>query len=117
MRGIRQEVKRQMGTQKTIGEACRLLTTRGHAYRSKNKYVIVQFFSKSLVEVDKLRECFGGNYYSHGVGFIWVLQQRDDVRKLAEILEPHLPEVHDLALIYQLPEPRTKLVTHLRHPD
>lgn len=63
----------------------------------------VRVFSKLLTDALALKKVFGGNYYMHGVGYIWVLSHRD---KLVEMVSG----------LGTLP-PKLEILEELRSPE
>jgi len=43
-----------------------------------------------------LEEAFGGNYYKHGAGFVWVLGNRERLLELVESLSTVPPNLEEL---------------------
>lgn len=69
-----------------------------HKVYVRGKYRSLRVFSKKLTDVVLLRDVFGGTYYRHGVGYVWVVGRRLEINhildRVAEI-HPEPEEVHD----------------------
>jgi len=69
----------------------RIVIERARAYAYKDKYPQVVVFTKSLVEIDRLKSVFGGNDYVHGTGYIWMLSKRALILEMVEKTKPFFP--------------------------
>lgn len=80
--------------QDTLGRAAELLVERGRVYRHGfgRKYWAVHFFSRSIPEMRLVKKCFGGNYYRHGVGYLWVISSKEGIRVLLTEVTPYMTE-------------------------
>ena len=78
-------------------QAVKIVVARGKAYKYKNcNHVSVVVFSRSLTEIDKLIRSFGGNWYKHLGGFLWVLGKKEDQTRMMSLVLPHIDEDHKL---------------------
>lgn len=81
------------GVQQEMGRATDLIKKRGRAYFTNGgKYVSVHVFSKYLRDVQVLCDLFGGGYYQHGVGWMWMLGSAREQLKLLHSLGGDIPE-------------------------
>lgn len=87
--------------QGSLERAAQIVVERGRVYVQRKRYIVVTVFSKSITELDGLCRAFGGNYYRHGVGYIWALGRKEDVHRLAELVQPHMREESSLRALYQ----------------
>lgn len=53
-----------------------IIETKGHLYTLRNKYQSLRVFSRELMEVSRLCRVYGGSFYTHGVGYIWVTSKK-----------------------------------------
>jgi len=74
---------------RVVANACRIVQERGRAYLYKGKYPQLVVFTKSMVEVDKLIQEFGGHYYKHCTGLVWQLSRRVALAALLEKMKPY----------------------------
>jgi hypothetical protein len=86
---------------KQLGKAALLIRDRSRFYVQKGKYGQIQVFSTNLREVQLLRRTYTGNYYTHGVGWIWILSDARKLRGLYNLLLPYLPPEHPFHKISQ----------------
>lgn len=56
----------------------------------------MRVFSKKRADMVVLEEAFGGNYYKHGAGFVWVLGNRERLLELVESLSTVPPNLEEL---------------------
>jgi hypothetical protein len=72
------------------------LQQKGRGYLTSGKYPRIHVFSRSVVELDRLVRRFGGNYYKHRSGFMWVLSGKQVIADLIKTMddEGYLPTVH-----------------------
>lgn len=59
-----------------LGKGASTVNERGRVYKSKG-YPVLHVFSIQLVDVIHLRDLWGGNYYKHGSGYLWILGKRE----------------------------------------
>lgn len=64
--------------------------SKGRFYVQNGKYPQISFFSIFITEIDIVQNAFGGKYYRHNKGWIWVLARRQDILKLLEVLAPDI---------------------------
>ena len=64
-------------------------TARGYLYRGL--YPQIRLFTKYPLELDHLTQTFGGHYYPHLAGYIWVLSKQSEVQELLTKVKPYLP--------------------------
>jgi hypothetical protein len=62
-----------------VGRAARIIVERARVYPVRGKYRSLRVFSKNMLELELLRDVFGGNWYVHGTGYIWAAGKDDDV--------------------------------------
>ena len=74
-----------------MGRATRVILTKGRVYIDKGKYIQLRVFAKELVVLDMLTRSFGGNYYPHGSGYVWVVSKLSDLENIAR--QVNLPEL------------------------
>ena len=74
------------------------LQQKGRGYITKGKYHRIHVFSRSVMELDRLSQEFGGNSYPHGSGHIWVFSGEKAIKDLLVKLGDRgfLPTVHGL---------------------
>lgn len=65
---------------------------RGYLYHGKYPQVCV--FTKYISELDHLVTAFGGHYYKHLAGYIWVLSRRSEIATMMTKVKPWLPSCH-----------------------
>ena len=72
------------------------LQQKGRGYITKGKYPRIHVFSRSVMELDRLKREFGGNSYRHGSGHLWVFSGGKAIKDLIVKLEAKgfLPTVH-----------------------
>lgn len=70
----------------TLGRATELLVTKARVYAHgpSRQYTMVQVFSKNVLEVRAIKKHFEGNYYHHGVGYVWILSSKLGLKLLME---------------------------------
>lgn len=71
----------------TLVRGTRIIVERSRLYKVREKYYTLHVFSKTLTDVQLLRDLWGGNYYSHGVGFTWMLSTNTKLLQILEDLE------------------------------
>ncbi len=78
------------GDTNTLGRATELLVAKARVYAHgpDRRYTMVQVFSKNVLEVRAIKKHFEGNYYAHGVGYIWVLSSKLGLKLLMEKIPP-----------------------------
>ena len=72
----------------TNDTAQQIVLERGRGYLYKGKYPQVTIFTKSLVDIYKLKTTYGGNYYKHNTGFVWMITNRYQLRLLLKAISP-----------------------------
>lgn len=84
-----------------MDEATRIIVARARTYwkpaHLRDK-VILQVWSKQIMDLRKLVKKFGGNYYTHKAGFVYQLSKDEDLLELTkEILKVNWkdPEILD----------------------
>ena len=63
-----------------------IVLERGRGYLYRDKYPQVVVFTKSLTDVDKLQQAFGGHSHGHRAGYVWIISHRDELRTMLEVL-------------------------------
>jgi len=69
-------------------EAKRILIERGRGYLYKGRYPQLTVFTPRVEEATCLKQAFGGNYYRHGNGVVWVLSRRDALDAVLSAIAP-----------------------------
>lgn len=89
------------GDQGTLGGAAELLVNRARAYKHGRgrKYWMVQYWTTNVHETRLIKKWFGGNYYRHGVGFVWVLASKRGLKLMLSKLTPYMSEESQLTKI------------------
>jgi hypothetical protein len=84
--------------QDTLGRAAELLVDRGRVYRhgEGRKYFAVHFFTRNVHEVRLIKKFFAGNYYRHGVGFLWIISSREGLKLLMSQVSPYMTDESSL---------------------
>lgn len=67
--------------------AADIVLERGRGYLYKGKYSQVVVFTKSVMDLDKLQQAFGGHSHAHKKGFVWIISHRSELRSMFEKLE------------------------------
>ena len=69
---------------------------KARGYMTKGIYPRIHVFSRTTMELDRLVRKFGGNYYRHGSGFLWVFSGRKAIKDLIKQVGEagYLPSVH-----------------------
>jgi hypothetical protein len=84
-----------MGNAPSMGGdmSARDLIEKARVYRTHGgRYVVVKVFSKSKDDMTTLCDEFGGNFYAHGVGYIWVLSSKRALTEMVRALAPNVPD-------------------------
>ena len=68
-----------------------LLLARGRSYAYRGRYLQIQVFSKYLPEMHALQKAYGGHYYKHGTGFVWVEANRQRLIQIVDELRDSFP--------------------------
>ena len=68
--------------------AADIVLERGRGYLYRGKYPQVVVFTRSLTDLDKLKQAFGGHSHEHKRGHVWIISHRDELRSMLEALEP-----------------------------
>lgn len=79
-----------------LGRSARIVKDKGRVYLSKGKYITLRVFSKARGDVVTLQKVYGGNYYEHGTGYIWVLGDKEGLKYLVESLDTVPPNLEKL---------------------
>jgi hypothetical protein len=75
-----------------VGSSARGLIERARVYRTHGgRYTVVKVFSKKKTDMTILCNAFGGNFYVHGVGYIWVLSSKKALADVVRALAPDVP--------------------------
>jgi hypothetical protein len=74
-----------------LREAEEVVLIKGRTYPYHGRYLQIQVFTKWLTEVNLLVQRFGGNYYKHGTGFVWVLANRQKLLQMVDALQEKFP--------------------------
>ena len=65
-------------------DAMQIILTRARSHLAQGKYPQVIVFSKTVMDLDKLKRAFKGHSYRHKGGHVWMLTRRCDVQALLE---------------------------------
>jgi hypothetical protein len=85
--------------------AARYVAAYGRSYSShKGTRVVIQLFTKQAKRLEELRQVFGGNYYRHKAGFMWVTGKKDVLLHVAEAVRPYLADRHRLGVLLDYAE-------------
>jgi hypothetical protein len=68
--------------------AQQILLSRGRGYLYKQRYPQVVVFSKSLVDIYKLKTFYGGNHYKHNSGYVWMITNKRELRLMLDSISP-----------------------------
>ena len=72
-----------------------ILLERAHAYVVRKKYVQISIFTTWYSETELLRRRYGGNKYKHGVGYVWLLSNRDALCEVVSQLRESFPSAYE----------------------
>lgn len=75
-----------------IEDATNNVARHGRSYNLQNDRIAVHLWSKDASALKVLKEVFGGNYYRHGSGFLWICSKRSQLQKVWEAIQPYLDE-------------------------
>jgi hypothetical protein len=78
-----------------MGDATEIVLAKARAYNTAGGYVSVKAFTKDELEARDLVKAFGGNYYPHGTGWIWVLSSAEKQWSLLALLGDSVPMALD----------------------
>lgn len=85
-------------------KAARLVITRARAYSVRDgRYLTVKVFTTEEHDAEILADVYGGNYYPHRSGWLWILGNQDDIadmyKALREQIENHALCAKRLAVV------------------
>jgi hypothetical protein len=75
-----------------VEDATLAVAGRARSYNLKNNRIAVHLWGKDAALLRVLKEVFGGNYYRHGSGYLWICSKRDQLERVWEAVQPHLDE-------------------------
>ena len=72
-----------------LEDAVLTIAQQGRAYKVNPSRITLHVWSKDYTRLDSLKEVFGGNYYNHGSGSLWICSKRGVLREIWEAVMDH----------------------------
>ena len=68
-------------------DAVLTIAQQGRAYKVNPSRITLHVWNKDYTRLDSLKEVFGGNYYNHGSGSLWICSKRDVLKEIWEAVK------------------------------
>ena len=68
-------------------DAVLTIDQQGRAYRVGNSRITLHIWNKDYTRLESLKEVFGGNYYTHGSGSLWICSKRGVLKEIWEAVQ------------------------------